>query len=64
MEACANLAMSMNVIYNDIYPADSPLKLNNIIENGEFGSCAITGKWNRKHYYSCLNGIPFHGAFS
>ncbi|KAL7440293.1 hypothetical protein ACHAXH_007022 [Discostella pseudostelligera] len=43
MEACANLAMSMNVIYNDIYPADSPLKLNNIIENGEFGSCAITG---------------------
>lgn len=43
IEACANTAMSMNVIYNDVYPADSPLKLNNIIENGEYGSCAIAG---------------------
>lgn len=44
MEACVNTAMSMNVIYNDVYPANSPLKLTNIIENGEFGSCAIAGK--------------------
>ena len=46
MDACANTAMSMNVIYNDVYPADSPLKLNNIIENGEYGSCAIAGTRN------------------
>ncbi len=47
MEACANTALSMNVIYNDVYPADSPLKLNNIIENGEYGSCAIAGTRNK-----------------
>jgi len=63
MDACANTAMSMNVIYNDIYPADSPLKLNNILENGELGSCAITGKRNRHPHYRCLNCIPCHGAF-
>lgn len=47
MEACVNTAMSMNVIYNDVYPVNSPLKLNNIVENGEFGSCAIAGTMNK-----------------
>ena len=43
-ELKARIRQLLNVIYNDVYPANSPLKLTNIIENGEFGSCAIAGK--------------------
>ena len=39
LATCQNAIISGNVIYNDIYHEDQPLKLTRIVRNGENGNC-------------------------